>query len=189
MEARYATRKQQLLAACQGAPALFEQVLPRLTTFMAPFVETFGRPERDPQAPTSLCGLRSEVDRNKSAAIAYRFGQDRLPRQRFIGWAPWEEVPLRQEWARQVAEPLGHAAGVRGFAPAGCPKSGTELVGVARPWGGRLGTVAPGQVALALGSVAGEGQTLVAMRLYLPPAWTTDKARLDHAGVPNAHRG
>ena len=40
MEARYATRKQQLLAECQVAPELFDQVLPRLTTCMAPFVET-----------------------------------------------------------------------------------------------------------------------------------------------------
>jgi len=41
MEARYATRKQQLLAECQVAPEIFDQVLPRLATFMAPLVETF----------------------------------------------------------------------------------------------------------------------------------------------------
>jgi hypothetical protein len=97
MEARYTTRKQQLLAECQVAPEIFEQVLPRLTTFMAPFVETFCRPELDQHAHTSLCGLLSEVERKNIASIAYRFGQDRLPLQRFIGWAPWDEVPLRQE--------------------------------------------------------------------------------------------
>jgi SRSO17 transposase len=37
--------------------------------------------------------------------------------------------------------------------------------------------------------VSGEGHTLVDMRLYLPKEWTTDKARLDKAGVPDAHRG
>jgi hypothetical protein len=97
MEARYATRKQQLLAECQVAPEIFEQVLPRLTTFMAPFVETFCGPELDQHAQTSICGLLSEVERKNIASIASRFGQDRLPLQRFIGGAPWDDVPLRQE--------------------------------------------------------------------------------------------
>jgi hypothetical protein len=97
MEARYATRQQQLLAECQVAPESFAQVLPCLTTFLAPFVETFCRPERDQQAHTYLCGRLSEVERKNIASIAYRFGQDRLPLQRFLGWAPWDDVPLRQE--------------------------------------------------------------------------------------------
>jgi DDE superfamily endonuclease len=130
MEARYTTRKQQLLAECQVAPAIFDQVLPRLTTFMAPFVETFCRQELDQHAHTYICGLLSDVERKNIASIAYRFGQDRLPLQRFIGWAPWEDVLLRQELARQVAAHLGHADGVLVFDPSGFPKSGTESVGV-----------------------------------------------------------
>ena len=41
MEARYAFRKTQLLDECQVAPEIFEQVIPRLYTFMEPFVKTF----------------------------------------------------------------------------------------------------------------------------------------------------
>jgi SRSO17 transposase len=84
---------------------------------------------------------------------------------------------------------LGHAEGVLVFDPSGFPKSGTESVGVARQWCGRLGKVDNCQVAVSLGYVSGAGHTLVDMRLYLPKAWTTDQARLDKAGVPNAHRG
>ena len=157
MEARYATRKQQLLAECQVAPEIFDQVLPRLTTFMAPFVETFGRPELGQHAHTYLCGLLSDVDRKNIESIASRFGQDRLPLQRFIGWAPWEDRPLRQEVMRQVAEHLGHPDGVRVFDPSGFPKSGAESVGVARQWCGRLGKVDNGQVAISLGYVSGAG--------------------------------
>jgi hypothetical protein len=40
MEARYAIRKHQLLEECQVAPESFDQVMPRLSTFMAPFGET-----------------------------------------------------------------------------------------------------------------------------------------------------
>jgi hypothetical protein len=52
MEARDTTRKQPVLAACQGAPAICDEVLPRLTTLMAPFVETCCRPARAQQAQT-----------------------------------------------------------------------------------------------------------------------------------------
>jgi SRSO17 transposase len=189
MEARYATRKQQLLAECQVAPAIFDQVMPRLATFMAPFVETFCRQEPDQHAQTYVCGLLSDVEHKNVESIAYRFGQDRLPLQRFIGWAPWDDMPLRQELTRQVAEQLGQAEGVLVFDPSSFPKSGTESVGVARQWCGRLGKVDNCQVAVYLGYVSGAGHTLVDMRLYLPKAWTTDKARLAKAGVPKAHRG
>src|SRR5713101_3139150 len=109
MEAAYATRKQPLLEECQVAPEIFHQVRPRLETFLVPFVNTFCRQEPSQHAQTSVCGLLSDVERQNVASIAYRFGPDRLPLQRFIGWAPWEDVPLRQELARQVAEHLGHA--------------------------------------------------------------------------------
>ena len=97
MEARYATRKQQLLAEWQVTPEIFDQVMPRLATFMAPFVETFCRQAPDPHAQTYVCGLLSDVEHKNVEAIASRFGQDRLPLQRFIGWAPWDDVPVRQE--------------------------------------------------------------------------------------------
>jgi hypothetical protein len=189
LEARYATRKQQLLAECQVAPESCAQGLPRLTPFMAPLVETCWRPELDPQAQTSLGGLLADVARNTIASLAYRFGQDRLPLQRFIGWAPWDEGPLRQELTRHVAEPWGHAEGVLVFDPSGCPTAGTESVGVARQWCGRLGQVDNCHGAVALGDVSGVGHTLGALRLSWPKAWTTDKARLDNAGVPHAQRG
>src|SRR5216683_4988280 len=189
MEAEYATRKRQLLEECQVAPEIFDQVMARLETFMVPFVSTFRRPEPSEHAHTYVRGLLSEVARKNVESIAYRFGQDRLPLQRFIGWAEWDEAPLRQELTRQVAEQLGQAEGVLVFDPSAFAKSGPESVGVARQWCGRLGKVDNCQVAVYLGYVSGEGHTLVDMRLYLPKAWTTDKARLDKAGVPNAHRG
>ena len=40
MDARYTIRKAQLLEECQVAPEVFEQVMPRLQTFMEPFVDT-----------------------------------------------------------------------------------------------------------------------------------------------------
>jgi SRSO17 transposase len=189
MEAEYATRRQQLLEECQVAPEIFDQVMARLETFMVPFVSTFRRQEPSAHAHTYVRGLLSEVERKNVESIAYRFGQDRLPLQRFIGWAEWDEAPLRQELTRQVAEQLGQADGVLVFDPSAFAKSGPESVGVARQWCGRLGKVDNCQVAVYLGYVSGAGHTLVDMRLYLPKAWTQDPARLDKAGVPHDRRG
>jgi SRSO17 transposase len=189
MEAEYATRKQQLLEECHVSPQIFDQVMPRLETFMAPFVATFCRQEPSTHAHTYVRGLLANVERKNVESIAYRFGQDRLPLQRFIGWAEWDDAPLRQELTRQVAEQLGQAEGVLVFDPSAFVKSGSASVGVARQWCGRLGKIDNCQVALYLGYVAGEEHTLVDMRLYLPTAWTQDKARLDKAGVPHDRRG
>ena len=189
MEARYTTRKAQLLAECQIAPEIFDQVMPRLHTFMGPFVDTLCGQALHQHAQAYVCGLLSDVERKNVESIAYRFGQNRLPLQRFIGWAPWDDEPLRTALVGQVAQNLGQADGVLVFDPSAFVKSGTESVGVARQWCGRLGKVDNCQVALYLGYVSAKGHTLVDMRLYLPKAWTQDKARLQKAGVPTAHRG
>ena len=70
MEAEYATRKQQLLEECQVAPQIFAQVMPRLETFMAPFVDTFCRQEPAGHAQTSVRGLLSDVARKNVDSIA-----------------------------------------------------------------------------------------------------------------------
>ena len=70
MEAAYAMRKQQLLEECQVAPEIFHQVMPRLETFMAPFVDTFCRQEPSQHAQTYVCGLLSDVERKNVESIA-----------------------------------------------------------------------------------------------------------------------
>src|SRR5713101_5841591 len=188
MEALYAFRKTQLLDECQVAPEIFEQVIPRLYTFMAPFVKTFQGQVADQHAKTYVCGLLSDVEHKNVESIAYRFGQSRLPLQGFIGWDAWDDAPLREELRGQVTRHLGQGDGVLVFDPSGFPKSGRESVGVARQWCGRLGKVDNCQVAIYLGYVSRKGHSLVDTRLYLPKEWTKDKARLDKAGVPHASR-
>ena len=188
MEARYEVRKQQLLEECQVAPGIFQRVMPRLERFMRPFVEVFSRQEPCQHATTYVSGLLSDLERKNVESIAYRFGQDRLPLQRFVGWAAWDDVPLRMELARQVGQQLGEEDGVLVFDPSGFPKSGTESVGVARQWCGREGKTDNCQVAVYMGYTSRKEHALVDMRLYLPKEWTQDKARCEKAGVPKERR-
>src|SRR5229473_127741 len=189
MDARYSIRKNQLLDECQVAPEIFEQVMPRLHTFMAPFVDTFQGQALSHHAKTSVSGLLSDVARKNVESIAYHVGQNRLGLQGFIGWADWDDAPLRKTLLDQVGTQLGQGDGVLVFDPSAFPKSGRESVGVARQWCGRLGKVDNCQVAIYLGYVSRKGHTLVDLRLYLPKAWTQDNARLDKAGVPTTHKG
>ena len=188
MEARYEVRKKELLDECKVAPEVFADLNSRLEAFMDPFLDSFCRCEQNDHMRTYLRGLLSDLDHKNIESIAYRFGQDRLPLQRFIGWAEWDDAPLRRELLRQVSEQLGAADGVLVFDPSAFPKSGTESVGVARQWCGRLGKVDNCQVAVYMGYVSRTEHVLVDTRLYLPREWTRDKARCAKAGVPKDRR-
>jgi len=184
MEARYETRKRALLDECRVAPEIFEEVVPRLEAFLEPFVERLARPEQVAHAHTYVKGLLSDVERKNTESMAYRFGQDRMPLQWFVGMSPWDHEPLRDELVRQVGETLGEADGVLVLDPSAFPKKGTESVGVGRQWCGRLGKVDNCQVAVYLGYVSGQEHALVDTRLYLPKEWALDPERRQKAGVP-----
>lgn len=184
MEARFERRKEELLEECRVPADLFEQVLPRLVEFMEPFVAHFCRREQAEHARTLVQGLLSNLERKNVESIAYRFGQERMPLQWFVGYSEWDDQPLRQELVQQVGTQLGDPEGVLVFDPSAFPKSGKESVGVARQWCGRLGKVENCQVGIYLGYVSRHEQALVDMRLYLPKEWTQDKARCRKAGIP-----
>ena len=189
METSFEQRKQELLEECRVPPAVFERVMPRLEAFMEPFLQVWGRSEPRDHARTYVQGLLSNLENKNVESIAYRAGLDRMGLQRFIGWAPWDDAPLRMELARQVGEQLGEPDGVLVFDPSAHPKSGTESVGVARQWCGRLGKVENCQVGVYLGYVSRREHALVDVQLYLPKEWTRDKARCRKARVPkDRHR-
>jgi SRSO17 transposase len=189
MEAeRFEVRKEALVAECDIAPQVFNRVMPRLERFMEPFVNNLVRREQMEHADMFVQGLLSDLEHKNTESIAYRFGQDRMPLQWFIGVSKWDDAPLRNELARQVGERLGEADGVIVFDPSAFPKSGKESVGVARQWCGRLGKIDNCQVGIYMGYASSREHALVDMRLYLPKEWTKDQARRKKAGVPKGIR-
>ena len=105
-------RKQELLDECKLAPQIFDNVMPRLEKFMAPFVECFARSEQVEHAHTFVQGLLSDLEDKNVESIAYRFGQERMPLQWFVGMSEWDHEPLRDELVQQVAQTLGDEDGV-----------------------------------------------------------------------------
>ena len=181
-------RKEELLSECEVARPVFDRVMPRLERFMKPFVDSLVRREQIEHANTFVQGLLSDLEHKNAESIAYRFGQERMPLQWFLGVSPWDDGLLRDELVRQVGEQLGDEDGVIVFDTSAFPKSGTESVGVARQWCGRLGKVDNCQVGIYMGYVSRREHALVDMRLYLPREWTKDQQRRKKAGIPQKVR-
>ena len=184
MEASYAIRKRQLLDECQVSPEIFEHVIPRLYSFMKPFVTIFQGQVGDQHAKTYVCGLLSDVKHKNIESSAYRFDHSRLPLQAFIGWEEWDDEPLRLALRHQVKTHLGQGDGVLVFDPSGFPKSGCQSVGVARQWCGRLGKVDNCQVGVFMGYVGEDEHALLDFRLSLPQEWACDEQRRQACHVP-----
>jgi SRSO17 transposase len=188
MDRRFQLRLEELLADAFVAPRVFDDVLPRLEEFLQPFVASLAGAASRRNAAEYVGGLLSNLQAKNAEAIAYLHDRERQVLQKFISQSEWESRPLLDELARQVAGELGEADGVLVFDPSAFAKKGTESVGAARQWCGRLGKVENCQVGIYLGYVSRREHALVDVRLYLPKEWTKSRKRLAKAGVPAGTR-
>lgn len=188
MERRFRIRLDELRADAEVRPGLIRGVLPRLERFLEPFVSSLQTPQRKTNARQYVEGLLSDLPGKDAESIAYLHDRERQGLQKFIGQTEWCDRPLLGELASQVGAELGEPDGVLVFDPSAFAKKGTESVGVARQWCGRLGKVDNCQVGLYLGYVSRREHALVDVRLYLPKEWATDKKRRKKAGVPKEVR-
>jgi len=188
MDQRFEVRKEHMLEECQVRPGLFARVTDRLREFVRPFADRLRHSLQKEHIEFYVTGLTSALERKNVESIAYFHDQDRKNLQHFIGESAWDHRPLQEELVRQVAERLGEPDGVIVFDPSAFPKKGTESVGVARQWCGRLGKVDNCQVGVYMGYVSREEHTLVDTRLYLPKSWTKDRKRRKKCGVPKEVR-
>src|SRR5437899_12499113 len=68
------------------------------------------------------------------------------------------------------------------------PKKGDRSVGVTPQYASSLGKTANCQRLVSLTLARGEVPVMVALRLFLPESWTSDRVRLERAGVPVEYR-
>jgi SRSO17 transposase len=188
MERRFRVRLDELLDDAVVPPGLLRGVLPRLDTFLQPFLASLSPAAPRHNAQHYVQGLLSPLDDKNAEAIAYLHDRERQGLQKFIGQADWDHDPLLDELTRQVGLELGQADGILVLDPSAFPKKGTASVGVQRQWCGRLGKVDNCQVGVYLGYVSCREHALVDVRLYLPQEWAGDKKRRQKAGVPKAVR-
>jgi SRSO17 transposase len=184
MERRFRIRLDELLNDAEVPISLVRGVMPRLESFVEPFVEALQTPEQKTNARQYVSGLMSDLDSKDVESISYFHDRERQGLQKFIGQSEWNHRPLVTELVSQVGAELGEADAVLVFDPSAFPKQGTESVGVQRQWCGRLGKIENCQVGIYLGYVARQEHALVDFRLYLPKEWANRKRRRQKAGVP-----
>jgi len=132
MERRFRIRLDELLDDAEVPTGLLRGVLPRLESFLQPFIAILPTPEQQTNTRHYLQGLLSDLPGKDVESIAYWHDRERQGLQKFIGQAEWDHQPLLSELVRQVATELGEADGVLVFNPSAFPKKGTESVGVQR---------------------------------------------------------
>jgi SRSO17 transposase len=110
--------------------------------------------------------------------------------QHMLSASAWSERAVLDQVAQDANRLLGgYEDSALLIDESGCPKKGTQSVGVARQWCGQLGKVENCQVGVFAALSRGADVTLIDERLFLPEAWTTDAARCQAAGIPKAQRG
>jgi len=156
----------------------------RLVEFMGPYQERVGWVSREKHLGTFVAGLVGGTERKSVEPIALAQGVDRRQLQHFVGVSVWDHRPLLDHLQEQVSQELGDPEGVLVLDGSSMPKQGTESVGVARQWCGRLGKVENCQLGVYL-AYAGRGScALIDERLYLPRSWAQDPVRRKKAKVP-----
>jgi SRSO17 transposase len=152
------------------------------------FAPLVRRADQRPWALTYLDGHRLPLERTSSAPMADALvGGTVQAMQPFISDGAWADEAVLQRHQEVVAETLGApATGVLILDGCDFPKQGEHSVGVARPWGGAVGTGATGQASVVAGYASARGYPLVDRHLSRPAAWVTEgyPARRPICGVP-----
>jgi SRSO17 transposase len=100
----------------------------------------------------------------------------------------WDAAPLETELLTQADRLVGGSDAVLVIDDTAVPKKGQHSVGVAPQYASALGKTANCQTLVSLTLARGEVPVMVALRLFLPENWTSDRRRLERAGFPVEYR-
>jgi SRSO17 transposase len=145
----------------------------------------FARAEPRRRVLAYLRGLVGNVGRNNGWPLAEHAGE-RTPdgMQRLLATADWDQDLVRDDLRGYVVEHLGDPGAVLVVDETGFLKKGTTSVGVQRQYSGTAGKVDNCQLGVFLAYASAKGRAFIDRELYLPKAWTEDRARCRAARVP-----
>jgi len=153
--------------------------------WLTPFLEAFGDRRRRQWAPVYLRGLLGPGDRKSIQPVAARVAPgDYQQLRHFVACSHWDPAPLERVLAREARRLAGGPDAVLIIDDTALLKRGTHSVGVAWQYAGGVGRITNCQVLVSLTLARAEVPVCVALRLFLPEAWTADAARCEAAGVP-----
>jgi len=151
----------------------------------APFLDALGHKARRRWAPVYLRGLIAPGERKSVQPLAARVAPDDYEQlYHFVCTSAWDTAPLEQVLVAQAEALVGGPEAVLIIDDTTLPKRGMHSVGVVHQYSGQLGKRTPCQLLVSLTLARHEVPVCVALRLFLPEAWTSDPDRCAAAGVP-----
>src|SRR5476651_1292217 len=160
-----------------------------LREWLSPFLQKLGHKARRQMCPLYVAGLIGPGERKSVQPMAERFAPgdyDQL--HHFIAAGVWDATPLETELLVQADRLVGGKDSVLVIDDTAVPKKGTHSAGVAAQYASALGKTANCQTLVSLTLARGEVPVMVALRLFLPESWKSDRVRLKRAGVPAEHQ-
>ena len=160
-----------------------------LGRWLRPFLDRLGHKTRRQMCPLYVTGLIGPGERKSIQPIAARFAlgeYDQL--HHFVSAGVWDVTPVETELLVQADKLVGGNDAVLVIDDTAMLKKGTHSVGVAPQYCSALGKIANCQTLVSLTLARGEVPVMMALRLFLPKNWTSNRARLKRAGVPVQYR-
>ena len=160
-----------------------------LGRWLKPFLDRLGHKARRQMCPLYVSGLIGPGDRKSIQPMAERLAlgeYDQL--HHFIAAGVWDAAPVETELLVQADRLIGGSDAVLVVDDTALPKKGTYSVGVAPQYASALGKTANCQTLVSLTLARGEVPVMLALRLFLPESWTSNRVRLERAGVPPEYR-
>jgi SRSO17 transposase len=163
----------------------------RFAAYVEGLSSVIGHADRSGPLRYYCTGLMLPGERKSVEPMAARTAPARTAAQHqsllhFVGVATWSDEKVLAKVREMVLPAMTKDGPIEAWIidDTSFPKQGKHSVGVHHQYCGQLGKQANCQVTVSL-SIANHAASLpVAYRLYLPEAWTKDRARRKKAGVP-----
>lgn len=160
-----------------------------LGRWLKPFLDRLGHKARRQMCPVYVAGLIGPGDRKSVQPMAERLalgGYDQL--HHFVSAGVWDATPVERELLIQADRLVGGSDAVLVIDDTALAKKGQQSIGVAPQYASALGKTTNCQTLVSLTLGRGEVPVMLALRLFLPECWTSDRARLERTGVPVEYR-
>ncbi len=151
----------------------------------AQLMSLFAHPSVAASAAGFLDGLLGPEQRKTGWMRAEAAGDPGPWRQQAVlGRSHWDADALRDMVREYALETLASPEAVLVIDETGFLKQGQSSCGVGRQYTGSAGKITNCQIGVFAAYVSAPGHALIDRQLYLPKSWTSDRDRLQRAGVP-----
>jgi SRSO17 transposase len=163
--------------------------LEELEAWLKPFLEQLGHKARRQMCPVYVSGLIGPGDRKSIQPMAERVAPESYDRlHHFVSSGIWDAAPVETALFIQADKLIGGSDTVLVIDDTAVLKKGKHSVGVAPQYCTAVGKIANCQTLVSLTLARAQVPIMLALRLFLPASWTSDRSRLKAAGVPVAYR-